>query len=208
MTATTVHILSAQTRMMKAKTLPDHPSPLLHKLAAALEKAADPFALENARLAALSSHVKKVQTPVTRYALSEGVWLDYQNDTGVQTNVSANKGGLNLQLQDRGNSQWYSLSYALQIDALRQGRYLGQILKTSGSSSARFRICLRYIFTDGFRDVFARDMVIRLGGPQEDLITMSLDPDLLKQAQGAEVLFFFEGRTFDLTFNTIEALLI
>lgn len=181
---------------------------LLHKLAAALETAADPFALENSRLADLKNTAKKARTPEARYTLGEGIWLDYQNNSGVQTTVSPEKDGLRLKLQDRGESIWYTFSYSIPGGALQKGRYLGQLIQTSGTGNARFRVCLRYLFADGFQDVFARDMVIRLGGPQEDLITMSLDPELLKKTRAAEVLFFFEGRSFDVTLNSVETLLI
>lgn len=188
--------------------MPDYSSPLLHKLASALEQAADPFAAENARLAALCNAVKKTTNPTTRYRLSDGVWLDYENDKGVQTSLTSVKDGLHLALEARGDSRWYTLSYALNINSLRQGRYLGQLIKTSGPGNTRFRLCLRYIFPDGFRDAFARDIVVRTGGTQEDLITLKLDPDLLQQAKSAEMLFFFEGQSFDVTLNAVEALLL
>ncbi|MQY44170.1 hypothetical protein GG681_16105 [Epibacterium sp. SM1969] len=193
---------------MKSKASPDVSPSLLHSLAAALEQAADPFAVENARLIALSDAVTATTTPTARHRLSDGIWLDYENDKGVQTRIAPVTDGLQLTLDTRGESRWYTFSYALNIDSLRQGRYLGQLIKTSGPGNARFRICLRYIFPDGFRDVFARNIVVRTGGAQEDLITLQLDPDLLQQARSAEILFFFEGQSFDITLNAVEALLI
>lgn len=186
---------------------------ILSRIAEAFEAGAKPFALENTRLAAMARDVVAVDTPDPRHELAPGLWLDYQAGSGVQTWAGPvepaaeedREGGLRLHLRDIGTSPWYSLSYDLGIETLRDARYLGQYLRCDSDGPARFRPCLRLQLEGGFQDVFARDLVVLTGGTQEDLIFIRLDPELLARAIGAEVLFFFEGRSFDVTLRTIEA---
>lgn len=185
--------------------------PLLGKLADALAQSAAPFKLENARLAALPEEVRKVSAPQPRHALAQDVWLDFQADAGVEITAGPDpkQRGLRLLTADVGSSPWLSFSYALPAAQLREGRYLGQITRSSSRGVARFRVCLRYVFEDGFHDVFARDMVVLTGGAaQEDLLMVPLDAELAAAAQRAEVLFFFEGRSFDVTLHGTEAFLV
>lgn len=181
---------------------------VLSKIAEAFEAGAKPFATENARLAALGRDAAPVETPEPRHELAPGIWLDFQAGSGVATTVGpAETGeGLRLQLSDRGDSPWYSLSYDLPAEALQGARFLGHFLRCDSDGPARFRVCLRQMLDEGFRDVFARDLVVLTGGEQEDLVFIRLDPDLLERTRAAEVLFFFEGRSFDVTLRTIEAL--
>lgn len=179
----------------------------LTKIAKAFEAGAKPFAAENARLAALGRDVAPVETPAPLHELAPGVWLDFQAERGVVTTAGpAETGeGLRLQLFDRGDSPWYSLSYDLAPETLHDARYLGHFLCCDSDGPARFRVCLRHKLDEGFRDVFARDLVVLTGGEQEDLVFIRLDPDLIEQTRAAEVLFFFEGRSFDVTLRVIEA---
>ncbi|UWQ81927.1 hypothetical protein K3725_22210 (plasmid) [Leisingera sp. S132] len=165
---------------------------------------------ENALLSALPGAVRKIRSPRPRHALAPGIWLDYQPDAGVGVLAAPEPegDGVRLQLQDIGTSPWFSLSYGIDLAALRQGRYLGQLLDCSSRGPGRFRICLRYLLAEGFRDVFARDLVVLTGARQEDLVFIPVDAELAAQAQGAEVLYFFEGRSFDVTLHGAEALLI
>lgn len=182
----------------------------LRKLASGLVRKRSPFGPENARLAALPRTVEETRTPRPRHALAPGIWLDYQPDAGVEVLAApeAEGDGVRLQLQDIGASPWFSLSYGIDAGMLRQGRYLGQLLDCSSRGPGRFRVCLRYLLAEGFKDVFARDLVVLTGARQEDLVFIPVDAELAAQAQGAEVLYFFEGRSFDVTLHSAEALLI
>ncbi|MFY0312384.1 hypothetical protein ACFMBG_21085 [Leisingera sp. D0M16] len=168
------------------------------------------FNAENARLAALPGAVEAVRTPEPRHALAPGIWMDYQPRAGVEVAAGPESGeaGLRLQLLRRGESPWFSLSYGLDMAVLRQCRYLGQLMVCSSRGPGRFRVCLRYHLDDGFRDVFARDLVVLTGARQEDLVFIRVDAELAAAAHGAEVLYFFEGCSFDVTLHSAEALLI
>ncbi len=181
---------------------------LLSKIAAAFERSAQPFFLENTRLAALPAEISQVRTPDPRYQLAPGVWLDYMVGADVETTVGPTEtgDGLRVQLDDIGTSPWYSFSYAVSLEALRDIRYLGQFIKSSSSGPARFRMCLRLSLEDGHKDVFAREIVVLTGEEQEDLLFVRLDNKMVEMANEAEVLFFFEGNSFDVTLHCVEAL--
>lgn len=194
---------------------------LLGKLAEGLERSADPFSQENARLAALPREVLPLHNPTPRLALAPGVWLDYQPEAGVETRVGAAEGveaGVRFQVESIGSSKWYSFSYEIPAEALRSKRYLGQILRCSSEGPARFRLCLRYALPEGIRDVFARQVCVLTGFEksgasnenvmQDELVFVPIDASLAAQAQGAEVLLFFEGRSFDVTLHAIEAMVV
>jgi hypothetical protein len=184
---------------------------LLAKLATALEGSAHPFALENARLAALSQEVASTDAPVPRHELAPGVWLDFKPDAGVETSVTAHgehNDGLRLTLDTIGTSPWYTLSYALNVGALSEGRHFGQLLSCSGTGSMRVRSCLRYLLPEGFRDVFSRNLVVLTKGQVEELMFIPIDADLAAKANGAEALLFFEAHSFDITLHSVEALLV
>lgn len=183
---------------------------VLGKIAEALSHSSDPFEMENARLAALPQEMTRVESPAPRHALGPGIWLDYKADAGVVTvaEPAEDGDGLRLQLSDRGESPWYSFSYDIPAEPLRGARYFGQVLRCSSTGPARFRVCLRHILAEGFRDIFARDVVVLTGGAHEDLLVIRLDPDLAEQTVRAEVLLFFDGRSFDVTLHAAEALVI
>lgn len=187
-------------------------TPLLQKLATAFERSFDPFGTVNEKLAEMPAKVSRAQNPAPRYQLAQDVWVDYQANAGVDTTIepTANKDGIRLALKDLGTSPWYSFSYALPVTALHDARYIGQYVKSISKGPARFQICLRYHLPDGiFRDVFARDVVMLTGGQeQEDLLFIRLNDKLKHEAQGAELLLFFEGRSFDVTLLSTEALLV
>lgn len=181
---------------------------VLYKIAEAFEAGAKPFGTENTRLAALGRDVAPVEQPVPRHLLAPGVWLDFRAESDVVTAAGPAEAGegLRLQLETIGDSPWYSLSYDLPVEPLQGARFLGHFLCCDSTGPARFRVCLRHKLEDGFRDVFARDLVVLTGGAQEDLVFIRLDPELVERTHAAEVLFFFEGRSFDVTLQTIEIL--
>ncbi|KIC15140.1 hypothetical protein [Leisingera sp. ANG-Vp] len=183
---------------------------MLRKLASGLVRSRSPFGPENARLAALPKAVAEARTPQPRHTLAPGIWMDYQPGAGVEVVAGPEPDGegVRLQVQSTGDSPWFSLSYGIDAAMLRQGRYLGQLLDCSSRGPGRFQVCLRYLLDEGFKDVFARNLVVLTGARQEDLVFIPVDAELAAGAKGAEVLYFFEGRSFDVTLHSAEALLI
>ncbi len=180
---------------------------ILLRLAEALEASSKEFSGENGRLAELST-AKSSKELKPRHTLLENVWIDFKEDSDVVASVSAEKadGGCRIQMTDRGTSPWFSFSYTLSVEALRGARFLGLLIGGRAEGMAAFRPCLRYQLPDGFQDSFARNIIL-MEPTQEDQITfIRTDPDLLEKAVGAEVLFFFEGRNFDVTLTNIENL--
>lgn len=179
---------------------------LLRTSAHAILQDVFPLALENRRLSRLFRLVEIVENPEPRYTLSHGVWLDYQRDVGVDTKISIGHEGLRIELRKRGNSPWFTLSYGVSIHGLRKRGYLGQITVFSSRGTANARVCLRYTFQGGFKDVYAKDQVTLTGGKQQDLIFIPVDQKLARDALGAEVLMFFDGRKFDTTLHSVKVL--
>lgn len=184
---------------------------LLQKLADEIEQGQKAFAHENSRLRQLPHEMTSGAVTQGRHALGNGVWLDFQADSGVQTDVSADTQseettGIRIRTEAMGQSPWFSFSYGLSVSELAGARYFGQLLRCSSRGAARFRVCLRYAFPDGFQDVFCKQLVVLTGEVQEDLLFIKVDPALLEGCIGAEILFFFDGKAFDVTLHAVEAL--
>lgn len=145
-----------------------------------------------------------VKSPQPRYAVAEGLWLDYRPDAGVDVMVSSEPEGLRLKVEDVGTSPWFSLSHDLDLEQLCAGRYL-LLLVQSSSKNVRFRACLRYHLLEGFKDIFCREVVVLTGAAQQDLLSIPIDAELASIAHGVETLYFFEGRRFDVMLQGIEA---
>lgn len=182
-------------------------NPLLLRLAEAFEASAKEFSAENARLSALGK-IKASKSLAPRHELADQVWIDFKPDAGVTASVEALKAenAMCIRVEDKGDSPWFSFSYALSIEAMRDARFLGLLVNGKAEGLAAFRPCLRYVLKDGFRDTFARNMILMESEAEDQITFIRTDPALLKEAIGAEVLFFFEGRNFAVTLNNIETL--
>lgn len=183
-------------------------SSLLQKLAEEIINAHQGFSDENARLKAMPVELPGVLKPQGgRYELAKDIWIDFKAESGVETEVTGEGGSLRIITTSRGQTPWFSFSYRLSVSKLKSARFFGQLLKCSSNGSARFNMCLRILFADGFRDVFCDQLVVLTGGDaQQEFLVIKLDQELLADAIGAEVLFFFEGQAFDVTLEEIEAL--
>lgn len=183
---------------------------MLRKIAGGLTRGRPATGAEDSLLGTPQQETGEVVSPEPRYEVAPGVWLDYQPNSGVDVTVRLSEAeeGLRLQTATTGESSWFSLSYGIDLEELRQGRYLTQLLDCSSRGPARFRFCLRYLLAEGFQDTFSRDLVVLTGARQEDLVFIRVDEKLAAEAQGAEVLYFFEGRSFDVTLHDVEARLI
>lgn len=180
-------------------------STILRSIAESFERSARPFAVENHRLAHLNA-IDAVDTPVPRHAIAPNVWIDFEADTGVDVTMSPGEGaeGMRLLLRDRGQSRWVSFSYDVDIDAVRRARYLGMVIRAHSTGIAAFRTCIRYIFDGSFQDRFSPQMLVFPGGFDEQLCFIKPDPVVMGTAKRVEILFFFEGKRFDITFLGIE----
>ncbi len=180
---------------------------VLLRLAEAFEASAKEFSAENARLATLGK-TKAAKTLKPRHEVADQVWLDFRPDSNVQASAQPLKAdnALRIQVADRGDSPWFSFSYALSVEALRSARFLGLLISGRAEGVAAFRPCLRYVLPDGFKDGFARNMILLESEAQDQITFIRIDPALRDEAIGAEVLFFFEGKSFDVTLNSVENL--
>lgn len=181
---------------------------IMSKIAAAFEASVKPFSAENAILENACSGSVETSDPLPRHQPVPGVFVDFRAESGVETIVGPALGGsgLRLQLLERGSSPWYSVSYSIPLAEVKEARYIGHYINCDSAGPARFRVCIRHLLEDGFRDIFSRELVTLTGGEQEDLVFVKLDSDLLAETRAVEVLFFFEGRSFDVTLKEVEIL--
>src|SRR5690606_6312393 len=103
---------------------------ILHRLAEAFTSGTRPFQLENLRLAGLGQTVTPVDSPEPRYEIADGCWIDFEADKKLEVSAgpAADGKGLHLLLRNRGDSRWFSFSYAISLETLASARYLGLLV--------------------------------------------------------------------------------
>lgn len=184
-------------------------SPLLTKLFQEIEHSADQLRAENARLGQIGR-----TTPSSllagRVEIGDGIWMDIDENGGAKVQVSPGSGreGVRIRAEDIANAQWLSFSYRLPVSPIRSARYLGILSDVECESIVSFKPCARYIGRGGFKDDFSAPSAVFLGGRTQTLTTLKPNKDYLATADSVEILFFFDGRRFDLTLRGVENLLI
>ena len=176
--------------------------------AEALREGVPAFAATNARLRDLGG-IAPIARAEPHQPLLDGVWLSHAPGSECELGVApAEGGGITLDLRTIGRSEWLSLSWAIPIEPLRAGRWLGIAVATRSGAFVSYRPALRYLLPDGFTDRFARDYVVSSGGEDEQLSTLRLDRALLQRARGAEIHLFLQGSRFRADLVSIETVLI
>lgn len=189
--------------------MPPRSNGLVAKLAENFMDSAAPYKAINTVLTNLEQHVGE-KTPDARSEVAPGVWVDFENGRGVQTAISAgpDNSGLRINTTDRGDSPWFSFSYALPIDPVKESRFLGVILDVESAGLVAFRPCLRYLYKSGFADRFFHETIVIQGKREDQIDFIKVEQSLAEEATGCEILFFFNDRKFDLTLHAIENLAI
>ena len=167
-----------------------------------------PFEAENQALRSLSE-ITPVEPVAPFQMLVDGVWLSHEEGAGAALAASGGADGLVLDLKDIGRSDWLSLSFAVPMETLHQGRYLAFLIQTRSPGFVCYRPCLRYLLQEGgFEDRHCRDHVVTSGGEDEQLSVIRIDPALLERSHGTEAHLFFHGAQFKAAFPLIETVLI
>ena len=166
-----------------------------------------PFALENQRLASLAG-LEPVASIGALHPLTEGVWLSFEADKGVEMSILPSDTGFALEMADVGSAHWVSLSFALSAEAVRSGRYVAFVVRAASEGFLSYRPYLRYLHEEGFTDQPARDFMVSSGGEKEQLCPMKIDQDALERSHAVEAHFFFQGSNFRADFRSIEVVLI
>lgn len=184
-------------------------SEVLARIAESLADGLTPFQAENEAYSSFQN-IDTITSLEPRQELKPGLFIDHQPDSGLIATVGFDEesNGLHVAVADRGTAAWFTMNLRLDLHTMRQGRYLGLIIRQKSEGFVNFRICLRYHTPAGIMDQFFRDVAVTSGGESEQLFFLRLDTDKLPQAVGTEVLFFFDGRSFDTTFQKIESILV
>lgn len=185
------------------------PEAVVSRIAGAVGLDTMRFAAENRRLSALG-RTREVKSPQARHTLSRGVWIDYENDRDVDVTLGPGerRRGLRMNLHDKGDSRWFTFSYALNRDAVKSARFIGIVLGGRSRGMTLLRPCLRHYFPDGqgFLDQFFYSAILLPDGESEQIAWIRPDAGARDRARHFEILFFCEGRAFDVTLTGIENL--
>ena len=96
----------------------------------ALQEIAAPFSADNARLSGLTTwrSGKKI-APL--HVLADDVWISFAADAAADIDVhpSSDLEGLVIDVNDIGASPWISLSWRIDREAVRRGRYFCFVIK-------------------------------------------------------------------------------
>ena len=170
------------------------------------------FSAENSSLARLTTwRSKKSIEPL--HVLDDDIWISFAADSTADIDVhpSSDLEGFVIDVKDIGASPWMSLSWRIDLDAVRRGRYLCFVIKMRSPGFLSYRPCLRFvgstdIFT--FTDVFSRDYIVSSGGEVEQLSWVHIDPTLAAAAKLTEAHIFFQGACFSAEIRSIDVALI
>ena len=170
------------------------------------------FSADNTRLARLTTwrNEKKIE-PL--HVLDENIWISFAADSGADIDVhpSSDLEGFVINVNDIGASPWMSLSWQIDLDAVRRGRYFCFVMKMRSPGFLSYRPCLRFVgATDTFKftDVFSRDSIVSSGGEIEQLSWVHIEPTLAESAKRTEAHVFFQGACFSAEIRSMNVALI
>ncbi len=174
------------------------------------DRASKPFSGDNARLAGLTAwrSGKKVVPP---HVLADDIWISFVADVGADIAVypSTDLEGAVIDVKDIGASPWMSLSWRIDPDTVRSGRYLCFVMKMRSPGFLSYRPCLRYVSPSGtFKDVFSVDYIVSSGGESEQLSWVQIDVTQAASAKLIEAHVFFQGPCFTAEIRSIRLALV
>ncbi|WP_380995974.1 hypothetical protein [Sedimentitalea sp. HM32M-2] len=168
------------------------------------------FPAENDRLAALAGR-DPIAHAAAHQELGPHVWLSSQAEAGTELSFApagASETGFLLRMDTAGRSPWVSLSWAIDVETLRQGRYVGLICQVVSDGFFAFRPCLRLLQAQGFHDHFAPQHMAASGGAHLLQGHVEIPQAQLDDCQRAEIHLFFSGDAFAARFERLETLLM
>lgn len=140
--------------------------------------------------------------------LGPDLWLSADPAGQAELSCQPSDAGVTLHLEGGDSGGWAALGMRLPLEALKQARYLGLLVRLSDGDVISFTPTLRYRHPDGVTDVRTPGPVILAGGAREHLSHIPLAPEHLDRATGCELNLFFHNDSFAADFTAIEPLLI
>ncbi|MBK0329298.1 hypothetical protein I5535_18645 [Rhodobacteraceae bacterium F11138] len=165
------------------------------------------FQAENERLAELANR-DAVERAAPHQDLVPQIWLSSQPDAGAELSFAPAGTGFALRMDTAGHSPWVSLSWTIDFETLRAGRYVGMIAQVVSDGFFAARPCLRLLRKDAFHDTFAPQHMASSGGAHLLQSHIPIPPDVMGDSHGAEIHLFFSGNTFSVRFDRLETLLM
>ncbi|SFU17906.1 hypothetical protein [Sedimentitalea nanhaiensis] len=165
------------------------------------------FQAENDRLADLANR-EAIERAAPHQDLVPQVWLSSQPDAGAELSFAPAETGFALRMDTAGRSPWVSLSWAIDFETLRDGRYVGVIAQVVSDGFFAIRPCLRLLRAAEFHDSFAAQHMASSGGAHLLQSHIPIPPDAMGDSHGAEIHLFFSGDAFSVRFDRLETVLM
>lgn len=140
--------------------------------------------------------------------LGPDLWLSSDPAGRASMSCHPTGEGFVLRLEEGDSGAWAALGMRLSPEDLKQGRYLGLLIRLRSGDMLSFTPSLRYYHSEGMQDVTTEAPVVLAGGPRENLSHIPLDPEQMDRATGYELNLFFHVNSFVAEFSVIEPLLI
>jgi len=159
------------------------------------------------QIAALSEG-KSMSVKAGHLSLGADLWLSADPAGQAEMSCAPAGEGFSLSLERGDSGAWAALGMRLPLEALRQARFLGLLVRLRSGGILSFTPTLRYYLSAGRIDAPTSAPVILAGGPREHLSYIPIDPVHLERARGAELNLFFHTDSVAAEFAGIEPLLI
>jgi len=165
------------------------------------------FAQLHEQIAALAE-AGEVTARAGHLDLGPDLWLSADPAGQAELSCQPSDAGVTLRLEGGDSGAWAALGLRLPVEELKQGRYLGLLIRVQDGDMVSFTPTLRYYYAEGMTDVPTAAPVILAGGPREHLSYIPFDPERLDRATGSELNLFFHTDSFTAEFTAIEPLLM
>lgn len=140
-----------------------------------------------------------------KHKVSDGVYLSCDPDAAIGGRYESGADNmLQLRMQASGNPRWQALHIELGDLRLGQAAVFGIVARSMAPASITTRVCLRSGNGDHFVDSFFPKTMVSFAQPSThlDVMDLSSNPDLPKQAEWRDLILFF--RSGDVSLNLLD----
>ena len=137
-----------------------------------------------------------------KHKVNDGVYLSCDPDAAVAGRYESSSANmLQLRMQASGNTRWQALHVELGGLCLHQAAVFGIVARSVAPASITTRLCLRSGNGDHFVDSFFPKTMVSFNQASThlDVMDLSSNPDLPKQAEWRDLILFFRSGEVSLT---------
>lgn len=136
-----------------------------------------------------------------KHRIIDGVFMSCDPDASISGRyVSGPEDMLDIRMQASGNARWQALHIELGDLLLGGSAVLGVVARSVAKSSMTTRLCLRSGNGGHFVDTFFPKTMVSFAQPSThlDVMELSVNADLPKQAEWRDLILFFRSGEVDL----------